>query len=512
MENRRPIAYFVLFLLFLVGLFAFSWFSNQSRIILNNKSGTGEYIYQLSKQGSKNVDSFKSSESQVERRLPSGSYQMVVYHNNTSFVAVVSLKGFFRKTVVDITTSPEHSRVFIGKSPAFCMDSINNQLFSFDCGDKYTSLKYHVPSTTTRRPQRSTPTYEGLFTNVEGTFHTSQGNFVLMKNNTIVSGIAGHSVYKINSAADSLTLAKSQGTGLSDLDNNTLYKVRAYKDGFVVYAPDFSHIYYYTDRASRPTDLAIGGAKTKGLVANQGNFDVSNDTVLTTYSSGDLSGSNLKSQQSGAKTEVVYGKPGSVKYFSINGYLSGAQLCGSQKMCLLDTKNVLSVYDISGKSPKKLYQIYNIDYIDDTPAGFLALNKGQQALFNVDIDKAVGYIEYSLGDYQFNRLQETNGGFILSLTDNKKQEMALFIDGQKVDTDSIDKKILSVQNDPSLTATTYGNVIFFNPYIGAVKYNPATRSFDTDPGAKAAAVVAINKAVDNAGIDRKTYTIASTVR
>ena len=524
-NNRRIAGVIVLVTIIIVGISVLTWASQQSRLVLTQASTAGESTYQITKQGEKNPLTFKDSQTSVQKNLTKGSYEVLVQNSAGSFFAVVSQKGFFHTTRVEVKPSPEHARVFIGKSPSLCMDSIKNSLFSYDCpSGTYGQVKYHLPSTQQAPTYAVSPGQIGSFTNIEGVFDTPEGNFVLMKNTTALidagdGGSSGgntntpsiHEVFALNSAADITNLPKMKGVGLAGLDAKTLYSVRSYGDGFLVYTPDFSHIYYYASAKSQPIDMTLGGPKGKGLIANQTNFDASNNTIFTTYSQGDL-GETTSVQQKPARTELVYGQPGSAKHYTLKGYLAGAQLCGTQKACLLDSHNTLTVYDISGKEPKPLYSVDNINYIQNSPHGLLALNKSQKFILNLDADSRTGYIDYSFGDYTFNRLQTTQGGYVLSLTDNKKQELALFVDAQKPNTDSIDKKILELQKDPILTATAYGNVIYITPYIGSLAYNNISGSYEYDPGTKSTALAKMNQAIDSAGIDRKTYLIVSTVR
>jgi hypothetical protein len=521
-ENRHFGRYLFLFCFALFAIIVFFWASQQSRLELIQQGSQGEYSYQLLKQGDQKASTFRSSSSIVSKQLPKGSYQVFAQNGGGSFLEVASLKGFFRKTTVSIKPVAEHARVFVGKSPDLCMDSISNTGLSYSCpGGTYDQVKYHVP------PTQKTPTYAlnpvgiGTFVGVEGTFSTPGGSYMLMKNTTALLGSGDgnnstssapiHQVFQLNSASDAVHLTDAKGIGLPGLDPKTTYSVRSFDDGFLVYTPDFSHMFYYASANAQPVDMSLGGPKTKGLASNQSNIDASNGIVLTTYSQGDFgetSGTNPKA----ARTEVVYGKPDEVKHFVINGFLAGAQLCGINKFCLLDTKNVMTVYDISGEKPHELYKVYNINLIQNTKNGLLAINKSVGAIFNFDIDKRTGYVDYSMGGYTFNRMQPVQNGYVISVTDNKKQEFALFVDATKPNVDSIDKKVLQIQTNPTLTVTPYGNIIYISPYIGSLAYNPNSKQYDYDPGTKAAAIAQMNKAVDDAGIDRKTYTIYSTVQ
>ncbi len=505
---RRYRRYIVLTVIAILAVYALIWLSQQSRIELT-QTGNGQYAYQLYKQGDKKTLTFNSSDKTVRKKLPKGSYEVLAQNGTDSFMEVTSLHGFLRKTTVTIKPLPEHERVFVGKSPEQCMDSINGSSFSYSCpGGMYKDVKYHVPPTKDFPTYVTNPTIPGQLGQVEGTFTTPSGNYILIKT---AADNPQHKVYKLGNASDVLNLVDAKGIALNGADANSTYNVRAFDKGFLVYSPDFSNMLYYSDINGSPTTMSLGKPKTKGLSANQDIIDASNGTLLTAYYQGNPGGNPGAAPVTG-QTEVDYGKPGAVKHFVIPGDLSGAQFCGTNKFCLLNSSNIMTVYDIAGKKPRELYKVYDINSILSTPTGLLAASKSQKAIFKFDVDQRTAYIDYSLGDFNFSRMQPLMNGYIVSVTDNKKQEFALSIDSAKQDTDSIDKKVLAIESNPILTVTPYGNVIYITPYIGSLAYNPATGQFDYDPLTKSIAINQMNSAIDNAGVNRNKYTIISTVQ
>lgn len=132
-------------------------------------------------------------------------------------------------------------------------------------------------------------------------------------------------------------------------------------------------------------------------------------------------------------------------------------------------------------------------------------------MLELNIDNRDGYIGYSPGSYNYCGMHTDSAGYTLCLINTKQSRVALHIDNQNTDNNSIDQKVAQLLKLPEVdTISAYGQYIYIVPNAGQLTYDSASRSFGYDPEKLAAASDKINQEINKLGIDRSNYIIRNT--
>lgn len=497
-QPKRPLKLVVLLAIFAIFVFGFYWLWNSAfvQISVTNPT-TGNYSYQFTDQKSGKIIEVKTHASSVKKRLARGNYSVLVKQDDKSYLSIISTGGFFKTSDVNAVLSKEKSRIFVGDNPGSCMSYINNVLVSYACTDLFENINIHQPA------NASQPTYVlknpnpfGIIGYVQGIVQTSRENIALVK---IPADSDADGGYSILSLGDNLKITNQRA--LSNLDLNTSYSISPYKDGFIIYSQTLIRAYYYSSLNAEPVSISLDNSN-KDLTPSY--LSVKDGLILTAFISG--TDSNSKT----AQTEIIINNEGRSNHYLFNKVLTSSVPCGNQLLCVVDSSG-LSVYGLANKKPDLLYDIVGTSAVLDSPKGTLVITK--DGVLKLDTTARSGFLEYSFGDYKFNDIRGSGGGYILSLTNPSGKKVAIYVDQAVEDTDQIDKKILQVQKLPEISnSSIYGQYIFISPNLGSLAYNNDTQSYDYDQSAKANANTKINQAIDKASINRSVYQIISTIK
>ena len=448
---------------------------------------------QILNQGSLKTSELNVPSGSVKKRVAKGDYEVLVKQSNKSFFAVVKARGLFQKAMVAGQLQPEKSRRFIADGPENCMNFIGSIFVSYACSDIFSNIKIHLPAT------NNSPTYVLKTTNAqlaaytEGIIKTKEGYLALILWPSDGEAPAAHFIYRVGQ-----NLKTTDETLLKELDANTSYAIKPYKEGFIVYDTSFDKILYYPSIGSSPTAVATQKPKAGGLQPVA--LDIQQDTVLT------LHASSVDTKK--ARSEAVVTTNNQSRHFTFKKGYSAGKLCGSQKMCLIGSKT-LDIYDIGGSKPVLLFAISGVSTVESSINGLLVVRK--DGVLRLDIEKRAGFMEYSFGGYSFNSMQVEGGGYVASLTGYKSRKVALLIDQQAQNSDSIDKKVLALQKMSDVNVVSAnGTYIFISPNLGELVYNDGLGGFDYDPVTKKTVNDRINAEIDRLQISRSVYKIINT--
>ncbi|HUP26723.1 MAG TPA: hypothetical protein VM124_03710 [Candidatus Limnocylindrales bacterium] len=457
--------------------------------------------YLLTNLSDNKTQSFDSTSS-IKKLVKRGEYQLLAQKGETSYFSVIKANGFLRSSVVSPRLVKEKARKFVGDNPASCMYYTGQILVSGACEDLYSQLNLHVPATSQQATyiQRLSSQYDGV---VEGVVSTQQGIIALLRS---VSG-EDHVSYKV-----SPEFGISDPIAMTELDKNKTYSLQAYKDGFLIYDKSLGHILYYSSLRSRPSvisnqrpkDSKLGayGIQTQGSSLVVAYSDHPEDQALA---SSDEEHTQTKPPKR-TKVSLMVQDGGATREYTFTKRLSSFDLCGTKKLCVLDTSGTLEVYDISGSKLRLLFAIAKVEHIGTFNNSLIVALGG--GLLNLDVDKRAGYILYSYGNYRFCGMRTENIGPVLCMINGDDKAVALFVDPTTDNTDSIDKKISQLLNlSEAKMVSAYGNYIFISPNLGEAEYQPSLRVFGYDPKLIETTNSTIAEEIDRVGIDRSKYTI-----
>lgn len=490
----------VLLVLFIV----LGWISTHGYIEIVPES-TNSIDYTLIGPAAGKSTNFKASGS-IKKLIKKGQYQLLAQHAETSYYAITRAGGFLGKTTVNTKLEPEKARKFIGDNPGNCMYYFEPVLATDLCGDVdgdvYSHLNFHIPATA-QQPTYTLKKRGSIDGVIEGVITTNQGTLAILRS---LNG-DGHAGYIVNK---DLSVAKT--IQMSGLDKNKTYSLQPYKEGFIVYDKSLSPILYYASLEAKP--LVINVTRPKDNMQQPFAVKTQGDLLITEYSDdledlASASGSEAIIKKPAKKTNVtiVVSNNDQSQEYSFKKRLSSFGLCGAGKMCLLDTKQNLDVYDITDKKPRLLFTTSSVDHLDISKNG-LAVISNAHGLLGLNVDTQEGFLQYSFGDYASCAAQVTAKGYILCVKNNNGKTRALLVDAETNNTDSIDKKITQLSKQPDIkTVSIYDKYLFISPILGSVSYQPSTKSFGYDPAVTAGVNGRIKQAVDVAGIDRKTYKV-----
>lgn len=485
-----------LFVLLLVILFwLFYWVANHGYIeVTASNIGSGDISYQLLNQGSLQNNNYTSKSSTTKKLVSKNSYEVLVRQADKSSFTVIHSKGFFRTTRVSAPLQQENARRFVGDKPSSCTAYAGGRLYSYVCGDSLNNLVVHVAATD------ASPTYAQKKVSdsdsgfIESVFETKEGVLALTKLIGASDGedTASHSINILNP-----DLSVAQSVGLLALSPNRSYVAKPYKDGFLVYAEDFSQVLYYSSTSAQPVSINVEKPKTKDLAP--ASITTQNGQVVVLYTH------STEANDKKPTSEVFVIDGSSTKHYTLPKNYTVARTCGQQSLCLVGVPG-LDVYDIGKTKARYTYSVSGVLFIDNLGQRLLAART--KDTLNLDISTQAGYISYSYGDYNYGGFAQAGNTYVLSLSKPSQQDVALLIDPQKNNTDGVDKKLLELEKAVGVKSISINsNHVFIVGNYGEMVFDPATGGFDYNPAVKKAAIDRINQAIDKIGIDRKAYTV-----
>jgi hypothetical protein len=423
--------------------------------------------------------------------LPRGSYEVTVTQKSKSAFAIASSRGFLRKTSVAPQLAPQPARRFVGDSPAGCMYYANSLLYSYGCAGA-DIITIHKPATTNQ------PTYnlknKGYIGTIEGIVNLPSGVVALAQKP--VGGDSGdgsgnqHVAYllDINATANS-------GTALTTLKNNDSYSILPYRQGFLAYNEAFTDFEYYSSVTAKPQKISI--AKPQASDQKPLSIAAAGSNILVAYSNKADYENNTDAGGIGkVKSEMFLYNQNRTINFSLGSQFKNIKLCGSQKLCALDTESkVLHVYDISADKPDLLYKINGVQDIEANGSRLLALRSDD--LLSLDVAAARGFESYDFSNYGSCGLQANGSAYLLCLSDKTSgQSSVVYIDPATVDSDDIDTKLFAIRNAPDVKeASVYGKYIFISPELGDVDYYASLGGFGYNPAVQAKAKTNIDNLI-----------------
>lgn len=467
------------------------WFYRTSFIEVNVTNGGNSpltYVFRDERTGKSGQ--VESSSSQIKRRLPKGNYEVEVRQDTKSYVAVVKTKGFLGKVTIRATLSPESKRAFIGNNPSSCMAFSGIELVSYTCGDMFKNVRVHVPATATSPTFVTSLARSAISGQVYQIVDSSSGLYALVKS-------GGYYLYRLDGKLNVLDTIV-----LSNLSSDKQYSMKPSGQGFMIYDSSLDNAFIYSGMDSSPRHIKLNKPARADLEpifmdSLDGNF-------LSIYSNETDADSNTGREPH--ISDLVISLHGQVSDYKFKqSYITG-QFCGNYQVCLLgDSK--MDVYYVGGQKPVLQFSMGGVSSIDRVGTSTLIVNK--TGILNLDIAKRSGYYEYTFGGYKFNTLQPSvNGGYILNLTNDKLQAVALLINPASPNKDNIDKKIVQLHNRPEVSSVSiYGKYIYISPNLGQPSYQASIGGYGYDPQTIRQVNDQLNTDIKRIGIDTTVYKI-----
>lgn len=490
-----------------LGIFSFVMRYGRLEIQLNPVPNLStEVEYEVLNTASKKTITKKSSDT-FKQLLPKGNYEILVKAGQTSSFAVTKTRGFFGTTVVRMDLKTEHKRTFVGNNPQGCQFYLGNTLYSYTCDDSSDKLTTHVPAKS-RQPTYVLQTSAGIVGTIVGSVQNDTRAFLLVKG--VLTESSNSALYSLYIVQPGLKTASVRP--LSRLDDDKNYSISTYQDGFLVYDDSFRSNFYYSFDFSQSRQVSIAKPST----SDQKPFLLtSNSYGLMAMYSDRADDTDLTNPDNFGKINTAIGVVAKSQTLNFNieadytNQISSAMLCGNLKLCIL-AGSKLTVYDIAGGQPKALYDVSNINYM--TVDGTSLLMVRDKEVIDFKTDPASGFVSYSLGDYTYCGFQPiTSTSYIACLTGSEGQNVALLINRSVKDSDSIDKKIQSLEEMSEISNVSInGNHIFITPNLSEQDYDSNSNSFSFNASAKANINKKINQRLDRLGIDRSKYVIINT--
>ncbi len=487
--------------LLILAIGTFFWFYNHAYLevsVANPQKGTLTYtITNLSSHKSTTIKSTAS----IKRLVTKGQYSVLVQQSETSAFNAVKLGGFLEDVRVQTKLSGEKERQFVGDNPASCMYYLGQRLLSTNCFDLYSQVIEHVPASS------ELPTYtrkvpgqvDGV---VEGLFPIGQATVVVLRS----TNNSGHVSYLMSN-----DLSLNNGVFLPNLNRDKTYTVEPYKDGFIAYDTSFDEVLYFSSRSSPPTKISLTKPKNNSLQAAA--LKVQGTTILAKYSTSQGEVSNTgqdkettKQSKNGKTTIVISGQPNEYNFkFAVSDF----SLCGQQKLCVISDSE-LRVYDIRGAKPVYLFGVAGVQSILQS-ANLLVAVRNDGAL-SLNVEQQTGSFDYTYGNdlsYCGSSPTETVS-YLLCAKGGKGKSSALYINPNKINTDSIDKKLAGLIRVSAVRdVSVYKGFIYISPDLG--KPQQTAHGFDYPAAVKAEANKEINDAVRTLQINTNTYKIINTI-
>ncbi len=475
--------------------------------------------YQLESSAVSSSKKFSNTNSKsITKLLKRGSYIFLAKSSGKSNFSAFEVSGFFKNTRVTAEFSSEKNREYVGYNPEGCAVYANAVLYSYACVP-VTTITTHVPAT------NDTPTYnQNVGTTagqIMGSIHTKEGVFLFGKQPTSEAGENySYVAYNISGGFD---LDAAPKTDLVDLEKGRAYSFVAYQDGFMAYESNGASLYYYQKIDKKPVkidspslnnaSLRVVGASSVGqsfMIAYSNSSSQNDQIEINGYSDSGDKAAARQNKNIGVRpsTRIVIFRNGATYEYSFGSYFNSFALCGTNKLCLLDNtpnKNLV-VYDIAGKTAKKIYMVTRTTDMKSIGSGLLLVRDG--GVFSYDADSRSGFIELGFNLSRYCGLYDEGANYIVCLSDSRSNSGMLLIDRQKDVTGKIDLVVDEILGMPQVkNISVYKNKVFINLNTGEEIYDENLRSFVFDPVKQKQSLGVVNKRIVELGVDTKSYDI-----
>jgi hypothetical protein len=461
-------------------------------------SGSASYFI-ASQKTNKSTFSGESSKP-VKKFVRRGNYEVSINHETGSYLAVVRTGGFLTTKRLDANLKPERSREFIANNPAPCIGYSGNILVSSGCLGRLDSVSIHIPSKTEQ------PTYikklkTGINGLVEGFLSFNQEIYILVKS---VPGnedqAAPHMIYRVTDSGD-----LADGLEVPKLAEDRTYSIQSYRSGFLISDTLYRDAYYFEKPGGDLTEFKLAPPSNNGYVAYA--LSATDNSLLVAYTDA-VSESVLEihdTEEDKAKTEIMIQTNNQTKRYNFKGSFGSIQLCGNQKICMIDINNMLRVYDVSGKKAKLLFELGGIKSAKSLSGTLIIVRS--DAVVALDVDTREGYTQYSFGGYRYCGLELLGNKYIICAASDKARH-ALLISPDVGDSTKIDKKVLELQRLSEIKSlSVYQQFIHISPEFGQKQYMPEVGGFGFPDSVKKQVNEKINLEVKRLGIDQGSFKV-----
>lgn len=492
-------------------------------INLSNGSPDTEVSYTISQVGGKESDKIEVTRDtkKIKRLVKRGSYEVSVRQAETSYLGAVDSGGFLQTTSVRAQLSPEKERDFIGSNPNICMYTELGILASSPCGGPLDELGLHMPATNT--VPGHVKYAQGPASTLEDVITVNGNTFVLLNIESEIDGEGNyHALYSVSRDG---VVNHSSERKLQDLKGSKVYKLVNYTGGFIAYSTDErADLLYYASVSSKPSKINI--EQPSDTTLNLVDIHVIDDSIALTYSNNTVTTAS-RDHVEGIKAHstvleesrrkiapisqiISYSKNKSISSIFSESIIS-AKICETSKLCVMYEDTTMGVFDVSGDKLNLEYELSGVLDTESSNDNFLIVKADGVFRFNV-LDKS-GFIDYGFGDkYSYCGMETAVEYYIVCVANSSNERFALKIHPKKINTDSIDKKIASLESlEEVRSVRIYGKFIYISPYAGELQPNPLTGGFGYLPETVKLVNARINKELDSLGISRKDYTINFTI-
>lgn len=441
-------------IIILMGFLAY-WIITRAYIQVNISGQTSDqFKYSFLNQSNDSLSIIDSNSNKYSQLVSSGNYEVNAFQTSLgsekSSFNYLKTGNLFSTSQVDAGLVSENARVFIGNNPSGCNNYLFNQLISYICGGLLANAQVYIDATPTQPAYSLTTKGAGPAGYDEGIFNTPEGNFVLSRSPAESEYGSRQILTKLGTGFKSLG-----GIEMPDLDPTQTYFSKAWQEGFLVSTLNFSTIYYFPSSKSRASK--VYGTSPGSQELNPVSLDIYNDQILTSYSI-------ITEDNSRNFTEVYIISNSSTQKFKLNKSYSKVNFCASSKYICALSGDKLDIYKVNGTELLYKHSINKVISILNNHNSFLVVNN--IGVLNLEIEQQKGYYSYTLSEYQFQKIEPSSNGYILTLTNNNNRSFALLVDQTLENKGSIDKVVLKLQSDSNISnVAAYKNIVFLTPNI-----------------------------------------------
>jgi hypothetical protein len=491
----------------IIGLIVLSWINSHGyiEISISGADANKQITYTFTDGKTGKTTEEKSNSSTLKILVSKSDYSVSAVQDDKSVIFLLKTSGMLKTTSRNGVITQEKARTFVGSEPNTCM-IYTSFLYSYDCGDAYSTLKLHLPATA------KDPSYvknaDDLSTVIRGDVTIDNKPYLI----TQAPDITGEGGLPTTIQAVEPSLKFSALKALKGLDADKSYGFTNYKNGFIAYEDSFEGIKYYSGVNSSP--LPIPNLKPSNDNVQPVRVSVAGSQIGSFYSENFLDSEETDTElqkdtklQKGDSEIVVYDGSRS-KNFKFELMYSDGIVCGNNRVCL-SSQDKMDIYDVSGDKAKHLFTMSDVKDVKYLNQKMLVISSKQLIVFD---NNFVGSAVYSFGDYTYCGLSEAKSGLLACIADKDGKKYAILISASSANTDSIDKKILQLkESDAIKSLSVYKNFIHILQEAGSLEYQSALDGYGYSPDLIKAADRQINQKINDLSIDRAEYRLVLTL-
>lgn len=463
---------------------------------------TGEITYQFVDQSDQEkITEIKDTSKTIQARLPRGNYELTVIQEDTSFFTIIPAH---KNLAFDAAPEQEKGRRFIGNRPNACIHTVGGILLSYVCEDSLENLQTHKPATADTSSSAE-PTFLGGQDIIEGIIRLASGQDLLVLREVVMAGEedfadndevhSPHTGFVLGRTPDN-QITLGERVPLPDLSENNMYSFVPHQDGFVAYDTRLTSVLYYDSLAAQPSRLPIADLSEESYFPSA--FSSKDGSYVIVYSSEEEDRSKI----------VVYEGEDQEEY-TLDKDVGHIRLCGDKKVCAIHD-NTLEVYELNNGSADFLYSVSSVETIENLGNSLLVV-RPDSGVLELDVDDRQGFFQVSLDNYSYCGIRPIADSYLLCVMNERGDDSILEINQEQAN-DGINQLVAGLLQLPEVKlVSVYDTYIFVSPEAGELIYNEASGTFGYDPEALRSANIAIDKAVDDLGIDRAKYHVKSTL-